>query len=149
MTCLATRPCLSTRHLDFFALNFMRAQETLSPSADRTHLACIWVVVVTARSSIKPLIDASGEPWYALLLYRCIYVAVFTIYSGIRFANTDVCALNWLIVTVLFSFGGTKHPSVSFQHSGFVPFLQITRKNCHNYFLSNIGQLIHNVRYSI
>ena len=86
MTCPATRPCLSTRHLDFFALNFMRAQETLSPSADRTHLACIWVVVVTARSSIKPLIDASGEPWYACLLYRCIYICSCSPPYSLKFA---------------------------------------------------------------
>ena len=46
------------RHLDFFALTFMRAQETLSSSVVRVNLAFIPVVVVTVRPSIKPLIGA-------------------------------------------------------------------------------------------
>lgn len=49
LTCLSTRSFLSTRHFDFFVLNFMRVWVILCSSDNRTYLACICVVVVTDR----------------------------------------------------------------------------------------------------
>lgn len=47
---LSPRPFLNTRHLDFFGLNIIFAKESLSFNGNRTHLVCIWVVVVSGRS---------------------------------------------------------------------------------------------------
>lgn len=60
-------PFLSTKRLDFLGLNFMRAYVTVSSGEKMTHLACTCtgVVVVTVRSSMKPLI---GGTFYTLSL---------------------------------------------------------------------------------
>lgn len=50
----------TTKNLDYFALNFMHANVTIPSSKEKTHLVCTSVVVVTARSSIKPFIGS----WY-------------------------------------------------------------------------------------
>lgn len=46
----------TTKNLDYFALNFMHANVTIPSGKEKTHLVCTSLVVVTARSSMKPFI---------------------------------------------------------------------------------------------
>lgn len=50
----------TTKNLDYFALNFMHANVTIPFGKEKTHLVCTSLVVVTARSSMKPFIGS----WY-------------------------------------------------------------------------------------
>lgn len=50
---LLTRPFLNTRHIGFFGLNFIRAQEMLSSNDGTSHLNRICVVVITVWSSMS------------------------------------------------------------------------------------------------
>lgn len=51
--CWHVRPFLNTRHIDFFGLNFIHAQEMLSSNDGTSHLNRIWAVVITVWSSMS------------------------------------------------------------------------------------------------
>jgi len=83
---LVTVPRLMTRLLDFLGLNFILAQVATSSNAFSTHLACIWVWVVTVRSSMKPLFVGRCNP--VDVFGPRVYVSGISETSGINIIST-------------------------------------------------------------
>lgn len=68
----------TTKNLDYFALNFMHANVTISSGKEKAHLVCTFVVVVTVRSSIMPLIGSwyVSDFFFGSLVFLSIDVAI-------------------------------------------------------------------------
>lgn len=97
----------TTKNFDYFALNFMHANVTIPSGKEKTHLVCTSLVVVTARSSMKPFIGS----WYVFdfffgpLVFLSIAVAIKLI------PITNICGF---VQLVAIPFSSCCPPAVNF-----------------------------------